>query len=179
MNVCGAKTKHGGTCKRAPVKGGKRCKLHGGASPKGADSPHFKHGRYSKYAPKQIADKLATFENDDPLSLIPELQIQRALMADYLSRFEHSGLTRDDVHALMTWNGDIGKQVERISKMQNDTALTAAEVVFIQTRIVDLLVKYIDDPDKRRAFVEELFSGIPAEPAATTQPLQLTGNTRA
>ena len=31
--LCGAKTRNGGTCKRSPVPGGKRCRMHGGASP--------------------------------------------------------------------------------------------------------------------------------------------------
>lgn len=31
--VCGARTRNGGTCRRPPVPGGTRCRLHGGASP--------------------------------------------------------------------------------------------------------------------------------------------------
>jgi hypothetical protein len=154
--------------------------MHGGNHPRGADSPHFKHGRYSKYAPQQIADKIEDFTSGDPLDLLPELHTQRALFAQYLSRFvPGTALTRDDIDSLMSWSAEIGKQAERIMKMRNDSALTAAEVVYLQARIVDVVVKYIDDPDKRRAFVEELFNGISAEPISATKPLQLAGNTRA
>lgn len=49
-NLCGAKTRSGSPCKKAPITGMKRCANHGGKTPVGIDSPHFKHGRYSKYA---------------------------------------------------------------------------------------------------------------------------------
>ena len=45
--VCGARTRGGTPCKLAPMPNG-RCYRHGGATPSGAASPHFKHGRYSK-----------------------------------------------------------------------------------------------------------------------------------
>ena len=50
---CGAKTRSGGKCQKAPLKGKKRCKLHGGKSsgPKDAARPDntnaVKHGFYS------------------------------------------------------------------------------------------------------------------------------------
>jgi hypothetical protein len=48
--LCGAKTRGGGTCKKAAMRNGTgRCRLHGGLSPSGVASPHFKHGRRSKY----------------------------------------------------------------------------------------------------------------------------------
>lgn len=54
---CGAKSKSTGKpCQREAMANG-RCYVHGGATPKGPQSPNFKHGRYSKYLPKQLADK--------------------------------------------------------------------------------------------------------------------------
>lgn len=47
--TCGARTRSGAPCKRAPMEGKTRCKLHGGAStgaPKG-NSNAVKHGFYS------------------------------------------------------------------------------------------------------------------------------------
>jgi hypothetical protein len=50
-NTCGAKTRAGTPCKRAPMEGKRRCKLHGGAStgPKKPNSAlnAVKHGFYS------------------------------------------------------------------------------------------------------------------------------------
>jgi hypothetical protein len=46
MTACGAKTRAGTPCRRGPVSGKTRCKLHGGAST-GPRVPATKHGIYS------------------------------------------------------------------------------------------------------------------------------------
>lgn len=45
---------------------------------------------------------------------------------------------------------------ERISRILNSTALTAAEVQYLQARLADIITRYIDDADKRQRFLEEL-----------------------
>ena len=53
---CGARTRRGTACQKLPMKGKKRCKLHGGLSsgPKSAEgkariaAAHYRHGRRSK-----------------------------------------------------------------------------------------------------------------------------------
>jgi hypothetical protein len=50
-NRCGAKTRSGAPCKSAPVKGRRRCRMHGGAhgsgAPSGSRNGNYKHGRYT------------------------------------------------------------------------------------------------------------------------------------
>lgn len=46
-SVCGAKNRQGKPCQRAPMEGKTRCKLHGGATPKGG-SGRPSHGIYRK-----------------------------------------------------------------------------------------------------------------------------------
>lgn len=46
--ICGAKKRDGEVCEVSPMENG-RCRMHGGATPKGAASPSFKHGKYSAY----------------------------------------------------------------------------------------------------------------------------------
>lgn len=138
-----------------------KCALHGGKSLSGVDSPAFKHGRYSKHLPTQIKAKIDAFEDADPLDLLPELQIQRALLSEYIARFEGGiAVQQSDVYALVSWASDIGKMVERIVKMKNETALTAAEVALIAARIPDVVMRYIDDPDQQRRFVVDLFGAV-------------------
>lgn len=48
LSICGARTRSGGLCQNARMLNG-RCHMHGGKSLAGADSPRYKHGRYSKY----------------------------------------------------------------------------------------------------------------------------------
>ena len=54
--TCGAKTRTGHPCKKSPLQGKTRCRLHGGLSPKGAEHWNFKHGHCTKEARKQTAD---------------------------------------------------------------------------------------------------------------------------
>lgn len=46
--VCGAKTRRGTPCQARPCANG-RCAVHGGLTPSGIASPHFKHGKRSRY----------------------------------------------------------------------------------------------------------------------------------
>lgn len=162
MQTCGAKTRSGAPCKNGAMANG-RCRMHGGAQPKGADSPNLKHGRYSPYLKQSLQAKLATVRDDNPLDLLPELDVQRALFAEYMERFtEGMKLSANDIAYLMNWSAEIGRSVERIVKMKNETALTNAEVQFLATRVVELLGKYIVESDRRAAFIHELFANVPA-----------------
>lgn len=156
-DICGAKTRSGKPCKRSPMKNG-RCKLHGGASLSGADNPAFKHGRYAKYVSADIQAKANDFSEGDILSLNDELSMQRSLFVSYLGRFKDIGNpSLGEISTMMGWLGDISKTVERIVKLQNETALTGAEIKFLQIRAVDLVMKYIPQPDQQEAFISELF----------------------
>ena len=131
--------------------------MHGGTNP-GAP---IKHGRYSKYAPAKLKEKIEAFKEDDPLNLVDELATQRALFADYLERFEiGTPLGADDIFRLMSWASDIGVMVDRMVKIRNSTALTAAEVAYLVARIPEVVAKYIEDPDQQSAFVSDLFGGL-------------------
>jgi hypothetical protein len=48
LSICGARTRSGAPCQNARMLNG-RCHMHGGKSLGGADSPCYKHGKYSKY----------------------------------------------------------------------------------------------------------------------------------
>jgi hypothetical protein len=67
-----------------------RCRVHGGASPKGVASPHFKDGRrsrYLKHLPKQMAGVFrAALADPDYTSLRSELCLQTARIDDLLSQ---------------------------------------------------------------------------------------------
>lgn len=159
---CGAKTRSGKPCQTPAMPNGK-CRMHGGATPQGADSPNLKHGLYSQYLKPSLQAKLDAAAVENPLDLLPELNLQRALISEHLSRFQEGfRLTAQDIDYMARWSAEVGKTVERIVKMKNETALTQAEVRFIAMRVVELLGKYVADPAQREAFITELFAGIPA-----------------
>ena len=158
MKTCGAKTRRGTPCKRRPCENG-RCHLHGGNSLQGVDHPNFKHGRYVKFTNQKLRSKIEAFEEHDPLDLLDELTVQRTLFADYLERFRTAKLKAIDINSLMGWAAEIGRMVERIMKIRNDSALTAAEVKLLKARLLDVVPRYIDDPDQQTQFIIDLFGG--------------------
>ena len=165
MQICGAKTRSGNPCKGRPMPNG-RCRMHGGCSLAGVDSPRFTHGRYSRYG-KVLAERFREHVDDsdnDPLDILPELEVQRALFADYLRRFNGESITLSagDISVLMQWSADITRTVERVVKMKNETALTKAEVTFLAARIADIVSEFIPDADRQQAFIHKLFSGFSA-----------------
>src|SRR4051794_24181632 len=50
--ICGARNRQGKPCQRSPLTGRSRCRLHGGATPKGAHARerngNYRHGIYSR-----------------------------------------------------------------------------------------------------------------------------------
>lgn len=162
MKTCGAKTRGGGKCKKAAMPNG-RCKLHGGKTPGGTDSVHFKHGYYSKVFRGRLAERFAeAHDAGDPLDLLPELRVQRAILAERINQISGGRQpTGDELRSVNLIADGVVKTAATIVKMRNDTALTVAEVKFIQIGMMRLLEKYVTDPDRRRDFIAELRSLIP------------------
>lgn len=101
--ICGAKARsHGGICQNPagagtdhPGEG--RCKFHGGNAP-------VKHGRYSKITRPRIKELMEEFQNDpNPLDLLPETVLLRALLTDFVERHDQNQ------EALYTWKASYGK----------------------------------------------------------------------
>lgn len=156
--ICGAKTRSGGKCKNAPVTGAKRCRMHGGKTPRGTDSPNFKHGLYSEYLPESWKAKAETMNGT--LDLLPELSLTRALLADFMQRYAAIGgaIDADGIEVIRLLIDLIRKLSDTMVKQRNSTALTAAEIAMMADRIPQLVVKYVEGIEKQRAFIAELFS---------------------
>src|SRR5262245_19691930 len=88
MKPCGAKTRAGGPCQRAAMPNG-RCSKHGGKSLVGPAAPGFRHGRYSKLLPVQLAARFDEAKADpELLGLRDEIALVDARIADVLERME-------------------------------------------------------------------------------------------
>jgi hypothetical protein len=99
-DVCGANTKSKQPCQRPAGWGTNhvgegRCKLHGGATP-------IKHGlrsRYSAIRRPRIKELLESFqEEENQEDLLPEVQLLRALILDYIERYD------ENTEALLGWH---------------------------------------------------------------------------
>lgn len=81
-NKCGAKTRSGNKCKNSAMPNG-RCRLHGGKSLKGNQSPRYKHGLYSKYAGeslKKVLGELDGISSDELIQPEHEIRLMSALI---------------------------------------------------------------------------------------------------
>ena len=88
MAQCTAKAKSTGSrCKNAPVPGRTTCRFHGGLTPRGPASPHWKHGRYSKVMPTGLlALNQELLADRELLDLTDEIGVARTRLASLLGR---------------------------------------------------------------------------------------------
>lgn len=85
---CGAKTRSGKPCQLWAMPNG-RCGKHGGLTPRGAASPHFKTGRYSRDLPTRMASRYQEAVADpELLSLREEIAAIDARVSDLLGRVD-------------------------------------------------------------------------------------------
>lgn len=102
MTTCGAKTRSGHSCKNAPVTGSRRCRMHGGKTPRGMALPQTTHGRYSKDLPTRLAARYAESQADpDLLNLNEEIALLDSRLGELLRRVDsgESGQTWRDLKA--------------------------------------------------------------------------------
>lgn len=181
MKACDAKTRGGGKCKKAAMPNG-RCKLHGGKTPSGPDSVHFKHGRYADVFRGQLAEKfLHATEESAPLDLLPELAVQRAVLAQHIEKVSNKiKVEIGDLNAISKLTEDVVRTAATIAKVRNDTAITIAEIKFIQVGMMRLLEKYVTDPNRRRDFIAELSALVPGrDDAGADEPASVSVITKA
>lgn len=98
---CGAKNRPGcknPVCQRWPVRGSRRCHRHGGRTPSGLDSPHFRHGlrgqrdmnsRRSRALPERLIQRYEEAVADVTLlELREDIALSEARIEDLLKRVD-------------------------------------------------------------------------------------------
>lgn len=191
---CGGKKRQGpGNCtQRAgwgtdhPKEG--RCKLHAGCST-------VKHGRYSMIKRPRIKDLIEQFSEDpEPTNLEPEIQLLRALIVDFVERYDET------TEALIAWHesfikpgmeefmkptkildilsagkfiSEIGVLLEKQAKLKEkqSISLETLERVMEQlgVEVVRSLQEAVGDADARKralALIEERWSSIRLDPSS-------------
>ena len=84
---CAAKCKATGEqCRRRAVNGKRVCTVHGGLTPSGSASVHFKSGRYSRHLPARLAERYHKAQADQRLlELREEIALIDARLCDLLA----------------------------------------------------------------------------------------------
>lgn len=144
---CGAKTRSGHPCRKEAGWGTDhfgegRCRLHGGKVGR-----QFKHGQYATVTKKTIRDLANELEADpEPLNVLPELALARALLLDWLNRYgeldAYSDRPPDPLEARPLIEG-ISKIVYRIERTKNAKAISPSDLYRIMAemgRAVDTVV---------------------------------------
>jgi hypothetical protein len=164
---CGAKTRAGTACRNWPVRGRKRCRLHGGAE--GSGRPVI-HGRYSRVAKAGLVEKFHEFLADPEYgSLKGEIAMERALFAAELERLEGKPASAADTAMLMGLLDTISKSIERLARIESRTALTAAELRLLEAVIVGILNELLT-PGQVNLFVRRLEQALSlAEPMSIVE----------
>lgn len=176
--VCGAKLRgKNAHCQKPPMSNG-RCRLHGGKTPSGPDSPHFKHGIYAEAFKNKMGKRFEGFQKDrQPLDMVPDLNVQRALLAEYIEKVSDKPTLNGLFNASIIAQGAV-KSGALIAQTRQKQAFTMAEWRFLQKRILLLMEKYVPDPNERRSFIEELLEVIPeTDDAETDKPAELPAST--
>lgn len=102
-------------CKKNAVEGKRVCRYHGGLTPAGKDSPNWKHGRYSKYLPANMLQRVKEAGNDpDLLSLREEITLIDARLMQLLERVEDGGGTTNWQTLNRTWRALLNAQRQRV-----------------------------------------------------------------
>lgn len=171
---CGAvKRQGGGACGRpagwgTEHVGSGRCKLHGGNNP-------VKHGRYSQITRPRLKELIEQFGADpDPMNLLPEVVLLRALVQDYIERYDaFTGALIDwheswkdtgqgkkpqqvvDILSAGKFIADIGGLVDKIHKQRAEGTVTMEAVGHhlekMGMEVVAAVQEAIADADTRTA----------------------------
>jgi len=119
---CAAKNRRGEQCGKGAVPGKTVCRLHGGATPCGGGSPHWKHGRYSKALPAHLLQRYEEGRHDgELLALRDEVALVDTRIDELLKKVDtgESG----DRWALLR---QAARELERANRQGDMNALDAA-----------------------------------------------------
>lgn len=93
---CNAKSKRtGNPCRNVAVSGSTKCRMHGGKTPRGIASPHFKTGANSKFAylPGNYFARIEKVAGDQIENLEQSIEIQKVLESKYLEKLNSTEST--------------------------------------------------------------------------------------
>jgi hypothetical protein len=144
--VCGAKLKNGnGHCRRVPNTGRSRCHVHGGATPRGLSSPHFKHGRYSTALPERLA---ATYEaalrDPELLDLRDEIALIDVRTTEMFGAAENIPVDWNEIRASMEQRRRLC-ETEQKRMLAMRQLLTTEQVMLIVTTLLSAVRVHVHD----------------------------------
>lgn len=144
-----------------------RCRYHGGGSSTtiAKSLSHMESGTTTYILRREVAARFRAFNNlTDKLDLTEELDIFRAYLSAGIEKWQEGGeLTWDEISWVMQKIGDLSRLVEAIARIRNTTALTIAEVQYVQAYVASIMKKYIPE-DRLPQALNDLYAATQTEP---------------
>jgi hypothetical protein len=153
--ICHATSRRGVQCKKTVVHGMKVCRFHGGNTPKGINSPHYKHGRYSKHLPTKLKERYETALKDpDLLSLRNDIAVTESRLTELLEKLDSGGSGKQWENLRKTFRS-FEDAVQRRHSKDTDAAIIALKEV-IEKGYEDYVVhKEIQESQEHRRKMTE------------------------
>lgn len=135
------------------------CSRHGGAEKR----PYITTGKNAVKTKIRLAEKIDDYlhkSRDELLDLTDHLAATRAIFDEMMEDFpspddQNYGLWFGRFNAMIT---TLGTLVDKISRIDSRNTLTAAQVLYLRATMVDVMMKYIQDPGDRERAIRELAS---------------------
>lgn len=171
---CTATSKRSGNqCRKPAMKGRTVCLAHGGRTPRGVASPHFKTGRHSRSLPGHlVADYERALNDPKLLSLRDEIALNEAMLVTVLHQLgdDPNQPARDRrLFRQIMRHIDLKRRLveSEVRHMVLAREMMPAEAVMALVQSMTEIVKrYVPDPKDRQAVAEELHALI-SEPGMT------------
>ena len=158
--VCGAKTRQGNPCQRSPARGRTRCRLHGGATPRGRASPHFKTGKYSSLLPDRLIGRYEEGQAAADLrSLRSEIALLQVRIIELLGQLKDASPENKPIWE-MIGNAIMlkAKMLRHESKLRVDKRqmIPVDEMMVLVAALCDVINRHVTDPKIKAAISEDL-----------------------
>lgn len=131
-------------CNNSALPGRDKCKIHGGGT-------NVKHGRYSKYLKSTLKTAIADAQQGSAKDLNEELAVIRALLGRSLQTLEKYMVAVDEgdpncragemtlIGIVQTLVRDVRSLAESITRIEQQDAITPAQVEFVLVNILNIL----------------------------------------
>jgi len=161
---CTATSKRSGKqCRKPAMKGRTVCLAHGGRTPRGVASPHFKTGRYSRSLPGHlVADYERALNDPRLLSLRGEIAVNEAMLVTMLQQLgDDPNQPARDRRIFRQINRHIDLKRRLVETEVRHMVLAhemmpAEEVLALVQAMIGIMKRYVPDPKDRQAIAEEM-----------------------